>query len=83
MIVIWIYGQPLEITTVSGVNLNYYQIPLIQKDNEGPSVLSPQGDEIYFTRCPRMKKVDLGCEIFYSKRKGDSWTQAKKNSIEA
>ena len=48
------------------------------KDNEGPSVLSPQGDQIYFTRCPRMKKVDLGCEIFYSKRKGDSWTQAKK-----
>ena len=25
-----------------------------------------------------MKKVDLGCAIFYSKRKGDSWTQAKK-----
>ena len=48
------------------------------KDNEGPSVLSPSGDEIYFTRCPRMKKVDLGCAIFYSKRKGDSWTQAKK-----
>ncbi len=48
------------------------------KDNEGPSVLSPSGDEIYFTRCPRMKKVNLGCEIFYSKRKGDSWTQAKK-----
>ena len=48
------------------------------KDNEGPSVLSPSGDEIYFTRCPRMKKVDLGCAIFYSKRKGESWTQAKK-----
>ena len=48
------------------------------KDNEGPSVLSPSGEEIYFTRCPRMKKVDLGCAIFYSKRKGDSWTQAKK-----
>ena len=48
------------------------------KDNEGPSVLSPSGEEIYFTRCPRMKKIDLGCAIFYSKRKGDSWTQAKK-----
>tara|TARA_B100000768_G_scaffold141516_1_gene133215 strand:- start:283 stop:2352 length:2070 start_codon:yes stop_codon:yes gene_type:complete len=48
------------------------------KDNEGPSVLSPSGEEIYFTRCPRMKKTDLGCAIFYSKRKGDSWTQAKK-----
>ena len=48
------------------------------KDNEGPSVLSPSGDQIYFTRCPRMKNVDLGCAIFYSKRKGDSWTQAKK-----
>ncbi len=43
-----------------------------------PSVLSPSGEEIYFTRCPRMKKVDLGCAIFYSKRKGDSWTQAKE-----
>ena len=48
------------------------------KDNEGPSILSPSGDEIYFTRCPRLKKVDLGCAIFYSKRKGESWTQAKK-----
>ena len=48
------------------------------KDNEGPSVLSPSGEEIYFTRCPRMKKMDIGCAIFYSKRKGDSWTQAKK-----
>ena len=51
------------------------------KDNEGPSVLSPSGEEIYFTRCPRMKKVDLGCAIFYSKRKGDSWTQAKEVKI--
>ena len=28
-----------------------------------------------------MKKVDLGCEIFYSQRKGDSWTQAKKINL--
>ena len=48
------------------------------KDNEGPAVLSPAGDQIYFTRCPRMKKINLGCEIFFSKRKGDSWTQSKK-----
>ena len=39
------------------------------KDNEGPSVLSPSGDEIYFTRCPRMKKVNLGVQYFTQKEK--------------
>jgi len=51
------------------------------KDNEGPSVLSPMGDKIYFTRCPRLKKVNLGCEIFYSERKGDSWSQSEKINL--
>ena len=51
------------------------------KDNEGSAVLSPMGDKIYFTRCPRLKKVNLGCEIFYSERKGDSWSQSKKINL--
>ena len=40
------------------------------------------GDKIYFTRCPRLKKVNLGCEIFYSERKGDSsWSQSEKINL--
>ena len=48
------------------------------KDNEGPAVLSSKGDQIFFTRCPREKKINLGCEIFHAEKKGNSWTQAEK-----
>ena len=47
-------------------------------DNEGSAVLSKKGDKIFFTRCPREKKVDLGCEIFYSDLKGTNWSKAEK-----
>ena len=48
------------------------------KDNEGPAVMSKKGDKIFFTRCPREKKINLGCEIFEAEKKGNSWTQAEK-----
>jgi peptidoglycan-associated lipoprotein len=47
-------------------------------DNEGSAILTKKGDEIFFTRCPREKKVDLGCEIFHSELKGNNWTKANK-----
>ena len=47
-------------------------------DNEGASVLNRKGDELFFTRCPRQKKENIGCDIFHSQKQGDGWKQAKK-----
>ena len=48
------------------------------KDNEGSAVLTTDGRNIFFTRCPRPKnkkkkeKYNLGCEIFHSTYLGDA-----------
>ena len=47
-------------------------------DNEGAAVLTRKADMIFFTRCPREKKENIGCDIFYAERSGDKWKQAKK-----
>ena len=67
VIVIWIYGQITRDNNGKWSEPQLLPNSINSKDNEGPSVLSPQGDEIYLARCPRMKKVDLGCEIFLFK----------------
>ena len=33
---------------------------------------------MFFTRCPRQKKENIGCDIFHSQKQGDGWKQAKK-----
>ena len=48
------------------------------KDNEGPAVMSHKEEKIFFTRCPREKKINLGCEIFYSDKKGILGRKLKK-----
>ena len=42
-------------------------------DNEGASTLNAKADELYFTRCPRVKKENAGCDILYAKRQGSNW----------
>lgn len=46
------------------------------EDNEGGAFLNPKGDALYFTRCPREKKENIGCDIFYSEPQGKSWKEA-------
>ncbi len=48
------------------------------EDNEGAAVLNSKADVIYFTRCPRVKKENIGCDIFTAEAQGDSWKQATK-----
>lgn len=43
------------------------------EDNEGASALSKKADELYFTRCPRIKKENAGCDILYAKKQGSNW----------
>jgi peptidoglycan-associated lipoprotein len=47
-------------------------------DNEGSSVITKKGDMLFFTRCPREKKENIGCDIFVSTKQGDNWKQASK-----
>ena len=47
-------------------------------DNEGGAVLNSKGSQIYFTRCPREKKENIGCDIFFADKQGTNWKQAVK-----
>lgn len=47
-------------------------------DNEGGAYMNAKGDGLYFTRCPREKKENLGCDIYYAEPQGKSWGQATK-----
>ena len=74
----------MDLWTTTRDNLGKWSEPQLMSksintiDNEGAAVLSVKGDKIFFTRCHREKKVDLGCEIFYSELKGNDWAEAKK-----
>ncbi len=45
-------------------------------DNEGGAVLNSKGSQIFFTRCPREKKENIGCDIFFAEKQGSSWKNA-------
>ncbi|MFT7613634.1 MAG: peptidoglycan-associated lipoprotein [Parvicellaceae bacterium] len=46
--------------------------------NEGAAVLNAKRDELYFTRCPVVKKENVGCDIWVSERQGTKWKAPKK-----
>ncbi len=48
------------------------------EDNEGGAVMNSKGSRIYFTRCPRQKKENIGCDIFFADKQGSNWKQAEK-----
>lgn len=48
------------------------------EDNEGGAFMNKKGDALYFTRCPREKKINLGCDIYYAEPQGKSWKEATK-----
>ena len=44
------------------------------EDNEGTVCFDGGAKKMFFTRCPNVKKQNLGCEIWMSERKGrDAW----------
>lgn len=47
-------------------------------DNEGAGILDSKKETMYFTRCPKLKKQNLGCDICESELKGKNWSPAKK-----
>ncbi len=45
--------------------------------NEGAAVLNAKGTNIYFTRCPVIKKENVGCDILKAVKSGKNWKEAQ------
>ncbi len=43
--------------------------------NEGAAVMNADFTQMIFTRCGVKKKVKMGCELYHSKKSGDSWSE--------
>ncbi|MBK7712763.1 MAG: OmpA family protein [Bacteroidales bacterium] len=57
-------------------------VEVINSDFEdGTPSFSTDYREIYFTRCEAGKREKKGCEIMYSKRTGDAWSEPKNTGI--
>jgi len=64
------WGEPVLIDKKGVVNTEAH---------EGSVAFDARGKVMFFTRCPNMKKQNLGCEIWTSEVKGkDEWTEPKK-----
>jgi peptidoglycan-associated lipoprotein len=57
---------------VEGINSDF---------EEGTPTFSSDYRELYFTRCEAGKRERKGCEIMYSKRTGDKWSEPKNLGI--
>ena len=57
-------------------------VEVINSDFEdGTPTFSYDFREIYFTRCEAGKRENKGCEIMYSRRTGDEWSEPKNTGI--
>ncbi len=45
--------------------------------NEGASILNSKGTNLYFTRCPVVKKENIGCDILVAKKSGKSFKESE------
>lgn len=47
-------------------------------ENEGAATFDRRFNTMYFTRCPMEKGEVLSCKIYYSKKRGRSWSEPEK-----
>jgi peptidoglycan-associated lipoprotein len=52
-----------------------FKEPLNSKHNEGSAALNAKFSTIYFTRCEFAKNKVKGCQIFNTRKKGNSWDE--------
>jgi peptidoglycan-associated lipoprotein len=50
-------------------------------DNEGTVCFDGRGKKMFFTRCPSVRKQNLGCDIWYSEAKGKEWGAPTKLNL--
>lgn len=67
-------GNPAAPTLIEGSEIN-------TEDNEGTICIDGRGKTMFFTRCPNMKKQNLGCDIWMSEAKGKGWDTPVKLSL--
>lgn len=54
------------------------------EDNEGTVAFDGRGKTMFFTRCPNLKKQNLGCDIWVSEAKGkNKWGEPTKLALKA
>ena len=44
--------------------------------NEGTPLLNKKKDALFFTRCNVIAKKNIGCDIYYSEKRGSKWAEA-------
>lgn len=49
--------------------------------DDGTPCINQKGNEMYFTRCRREKKKDIGCQIYLTRKSGGYWDQATKVDV--
>lgn len=55
--------------------------PINTGDSEGTMCFDGRGKMMFFTRCPVVEKMNIGCEIFMVEKKGKSWGEPTKISL--
>ncbi len=50
-------------------------LPINSEYHEGAAVVNSKGNVIYFTRCINEKKQNLGCDIYFSEKRGRNWKE--------
>lgn len=53
------------------------------EDNEGTVCVDARGKTMFFTRCPNMKKQNLGCDIWMAEAKGKGWGDPVKLNLKS
>ena len=65
------WGQPVPLPG-KGINT---------EDNEGTVCFDGRSKTMFFTRCPNVKKQNLGCDIWVSELKGKEWAEPSKLNL--
>ncbi|MES2798887.1 MAG: OmpA family protein [Bacteroidota bacterium] len=69
------WGEPVLVDKEGNVNT---------EDNEGTVCFDGRNKTMFFTRCPNMKKQNLGCDIWMAEAKGkDGWNEAVKLNLKS
>jgi peptidoglycan-associated lipoprotein len=69
------WGEPALVDNTGNINT---------EDNEGTVCFDGRSKKMFFTRCPNVRKQNLGCDIWMCEAKGkDEWGEAKKLSLKS
>jgi outer membrane protein OmpA-like peptidoglycan-associated protein len=52
--------------------------PINSIDNEGTMAFDARGKTLWFTRCPSVDKMNIGCELWMTTAKGKGWAEPKR-----